>query len=285
MVASRFPLVPVLALAAIVLMTACRTIPPPAPHNPPAPPPPLPQAPLPPSATMTLRDYLKQQLGPGFHVRAEWAGTDPAYRPQPYRYRVWAPIGVVRVVTIHHAEMHVWTDTAAMIRAIFRDHTREDGRLDAADVGYHFLVDEAGQVWEGRDAGRVGTHVGSHPPGQNNPGNLGICGLGSFLWEEPPRVMVERIVTLTALIARYYGRPLIVRGHRDWVGIHGVPFGDTSCPGKLERAVVLAEEKMRETYPPGGVAAGGIATSGASVGGAAGVGPARVSTTPASIWD
>jgi hypothetical protein len=90
--------------------------------------------------------------------------------------------------------------------------------------------------------------------------------------------MSERIVTLSELIARYYGRPLIVRGHCDWGGIHGAPVGNTTCPGKLERTVLLAQEKMRELVPPGGAVAGGVVT-----GGATGVGLTRGSATPAPI--
>lgn len=212
---------------------------------------------------MSLRVYLKRQLGPGFHPRAEWAGTGLDYAPRIYGGHVWAPIGTVTAVTIHHAEMLPWYDTAAMIRAIYRGHTDPDGRLDAADVGYHFLVDGHGQVWEGRDAGHVGTHVGSRPPGLNNPGNLGICGLGSFVWEEPPQVMVDRITNLTLLIARYYDRPLIVRGHGDWSGIHGLPVDDTTCPGKLECAVTLAGKKMHEAFPSGTVPTSPPASAGA----------------------
>lgn len=261
----RFSLVFLLAVSAPLFFTACRTTPPPPPKPAVTPTPtPTPQPLLPPSATMSLRDYLKQQLGENFHTREEWAGTDGSYAPQPYGDRVWGPIGEVQYVTVHHAEMRPWIDTAAMIRAIFRDHTSPGGRLDAADVGYHFFVDYRGQVWEGRDATRIGTHVGSRPPGLNNPHNLGICGLGSFLYEEPPQVVLDQVVNVAALIGKYYGRPMTVRGHHDWSGVNGEPDGCTSCPGRLETAVSLSNEKMQAMFPGGVSPYGSVVAAGAA---------------------
>lgn len=244
------------ALILVLALTACRTVAPPPPANahPIALPPKSAPAHQPPCAVMTLCAYLQQQLGANYHSRREWAGSDGDYEPRLREECVWSPIGKVYAVTIHHSEMRPSDDTAGQIRAIYEDHTRPGSRLDAADVGYHFFVDCSGQVWEGRDAGHTGTHVGSQPPGLNNPGNLGICGLGSFVWEEPPAVMVDRVSDLAILIARYYGHPLTVRGHRDWSGINGTPEGCTTCPGKMERAVVVANDKMQAEFTRSGVA-------------------------------
>lgn len=247
---------------------------------------PTPQPLQPPSAVMSLRDYMKQQLGESFHPREEWAGPNGDYAPQPWGDRVWAPIGDVQYVTVHHAEMNPWTDTAAMIRAIFRDHTRPGGRLDAADVGYHFFVDYRGQVWEGRDASRVGTHVGSRPPGLNNPRNLGICGLGAFVYEEPSQTVVDQVVNVAMLIGKYYGRPMIVRGHRDWSGVNGEPDGCTTCPGRLETAVYYTNEKMQAMFPGGvspyGTAATAVATGAPPSGGVTPAAAPGIAAQPAA---
>jgi hypothetical protein len=68
--------------------------------------------------------------------------------------------------------------------------------------------------------------------------------------------MVDRIVTLATLIARYYGHPLTVRGHRDWSGINGEPDGCTTCPGRLECAVSVAGEKILAAFPSGAMSTG-----------------------------
>lgn len=202
-----------------------------------------------PRMEMSVRAFLKEKLGGRFHERQAWAGRGEVYEPEVLRRRRWEEIGPVRVVTVHHAEGVPNEHPARMIRLIFKGHTNPAGRLDAADVGYHFFVDRDGEVWEGRDAGRMGTHVGSRPNGLNNAGNLGICGLGSFDHEAPPKAMVESIVDLTQLLSEYYGRPLGVRGHKDWVGVNRFfPRGGINCPGKLEGAVRLARQRIESEY-------------------------------------
>lgn len=197
----------------------------------------------------TLGAYLAAELGGKFHRRHEWAGRSDAYDPKTEGRRKWEPIGRVEFVTIHHADGVPEEHPARMIRNIFVGHTDPWGRLGGADVGYHFFVDRDGNVWEGRDARKLGTHVGARPKGRNNEGNLGICGLGSFTGSSPPKAMREMCTRLPVLIARYYGRPLTVRGHRDWIGIHQFnPSGGTDCPGKLSGAVLQARVDMRATF-------------------------------------
>lgn len=199
--------------------------------------------------SMTLSEFLERELGDRFHPREAWAGHDDDYAPQPVRRRQWKPIGVIRHLTIHHAEGVPNEHPAHMIRLIYRGHTNPRGRLDAADVGYHFFIDRNGGIWEGRDARMMGTHVGSEPDGLNNLNNLGICGLGSFSHEYPPTAMVEGAIELCHLLSRYYGRPLGVRGHRDWVGINRFnPRGGIDCPGRLEGAVQRAQARIHDEF-------------------------------------
>ncbi len=205
----------------------------------------------PPCAKMSLADYLEKELGPKkFHRRVEWAGHLEKYQPIIKPPRVWEPIGRVQYLTIHHASGIPPEHSAKMIRNIFMGHTAMKGRLGGSvDVGYHLFVDGDGEVWEGRNASHMGSHVGSKPPGLNNEGNLGICGLGTYARENPPKAMSEAVVNLCTLICRYYGRPLEVRGHRDWFGIHGFkPVGNTDCPGRLERAVQSARTAIASGF-------------------------------------
>lgn len=207
--------------------------------------------PVPPAMRMSLADYLRRELGPKrFHRRREWAGRGKGYAPKTHGGRVWKPIGEVRHLTIHHSEGVPLEHPASMIRNIYRGHSSPGGRFKAADVGYHFFVDRKGQIWEGRSASRLGTHVGSKPRGRNNRGNLGICGLGDFDAENPPKAMTESIADLAMYIARYYGRRLNVRGHDDWVGANGFrPRGGTNCPARLRRAIPLARDRIKRDFP------------------------------------
>lgn len=196
---------------------------------------------------LSLAQYLEAVLGERqFHRRSNWAGRAGRYAPVRGGGRVWKPLGPVRHLTIHHSEGVPNEHPARMIRTIYKSHISPGGRLKAADVGYHFFVDRNGEVWEGRDARMLGTHVGSTPDGLNNRGNLGICGLGTFKRERPTRAMRRAIAELSALIACYYDRRLEVRGHRDWIGANRFrPKGGVDCPGRLQSAVDKARKEVR----------------------------------------
>ena len=201
-----------------------------------------------PAETMTLRAYLTQELGAKkFRIRSKWAGG--GFEPRVVGNRVWKPLGNVKFVTIHHADGVPDEHPARMIRNIFTGHTTPGGRLNAPDVGYHFFVDRDGVVWEGRDASKRGTHVGSKPAGLNNAGNIGICGLGTFKSEGAPRKMSDGIVNLTVLIAKYYGHTVTVRGHKDWLNINEFhPYGGCDCPGHLQSAVKRARTEVKVAF-------------------------------------
>jgi len=49
-------------------------------------------------------------------------------------------------------------------------------RMRAGDIGYHYVIDRAGRIWEGRNLMYQGAHVG----GQANAGNIGVVLLGNF---------------------------------------------------------------------------------------------------------
>jgi hypothetical protein len=210
----------------------------------------LPKRPEPPASRMSLAQYLESQLGrKKFRRREEWAGRTGAFEPVTAGRRVWKPIGTVKYLTIHHAEGVPNEHAAKMIRVIYKGHTGDGGRLEAADVGYHFFVDSQGQIWEGRNASRLGTHVGSKPDGLNNSGNIGICGLGSYSHSNPPKAMADAMLQLCTLVSEYYGRQLKVRGHEDWYGINGFkPRGGVGCPGKLAPTVKRANTVIAAAF-------------------------------------
>lgn len=112
----------------------------------------------------------------------------------------------VQVMTVHHtATVNDDTDPKATVRAIHRYHTVDNGW---DDIGYNYLIDESGRLYEGRwsgadsdpcesdpatvgTAGMVGTGsdfahdaadqlvTGAHSGGYNT-GNIGVALLGDF---------------------------------------------------------------------------------------------------------
>ena len=106
----------------------------------------------------------------------------------------------------------------AVPRGIHRFH--KDGR-GWAGIGYNFVVDQAGNVFEGRGWNLAGAHKPSGP-GSNNVG-IGVqCHIGGA--EQPSAAMQKAVSDLYVEACRRTGRSLI----RTW---HGDGYA-TSCPGR-----------------------------------------------------
>lgn len=96
-----------------------------------------------------------------------------------------------------------------------------------SDIGYHFVVDKAGNIYQGRPETVLGAHAGGH-----NTGNTGVCVLGCY---HPPEPLCfdkftddsqDTLVVLYAWLGQAYTiDPMVLLGHRDYSG------QNTSCPG------------------------------------------------------
>ena len=85
-----------------------------------------------------------------------------------------------------------------------------------SDIGYNFLVDVQGRIYEGRGW----LVVGAHAPGHNTSG-IGVCMIGR---DGDATVAAKRSIRwLYDVACRHAGRPLKKLGHRD--------VYSTSCPG------------------------------------------------------
>ena len=194
----------------------------------------------PPSARLILRD------GPG--------GWGPGYiAPDSDLY--WEPYAglyKVQFVTIHHT---AWANNpenpVATMRAVWYYHAIT---LGWGDIGYHFMVDQYGNVYQGRDGGdsTEGGHVSRY-----NHYNLGICLMGQFEpgapnvppGGKPTAEALDSAMRMAALACAYHGlnpmeqgvypkptgscRPQLtnfrISGHRDWG--RGTSCVRTACPG------------------------------------------------------
>ncbi len=88
------------------------------------------------------------------------------------------------------------------------------------DIGYHFIVDYAGRVWEGRKLLYQGAHVLGR-----NAGNIGITLLGNFNEQSPSAKQLASLKKLVAALRSSFSiAPSNVYGHRD--------LGASTCPGK-----------------------------------------------------
>ncbi len=85
----------------------------------------------------------------------------------------------VRAAIVHHtagSNAYGPAESAAIVRAIELYHVQGNGWND---IGYNFLVDKYGQVFEGRFGGVTRNVVGAHAEGFNT-GTVGVAVLGSY---------------------------------------------------------------------------------------------------------
>lgn len=87
-----------------------------------------------------------------------------------------------------------------------------------ADIGYHFLVGQSGNIFAGRNWQVRGTHVAGY-----NTGSMGICLLGNFMETSPTPPQIDSARQLVLWLAETLQLTHIA-GHRN--------FNDeTLCPG------------------------------------------------------
>ena len=129
--------------------------------------------------------------------------------------------GTFTRLTVHHEGNGINHETR---REAVREHL--SGIVGAhlhrhyGDIGYHFMIDYAGRIWEGRSLLYEGSHVA-----QQNTANLGIMLLGNFEKQEPAEEQIDSLSKLTDLLLRHYpiARDAIF-GHCD--------LGSSACPGR-----------------------------------------------------
>ena len=109
---------------------------------------------------------------PAMVTRAKW-GADESYRTGSPSY------GVVRCAFVHHtvnANTYTRAQAPALVRGIYYYHTQVNGWWD---IGYNFLIDRFGTIYEGRYGGVTKAVVGAQVLGFNS-WSTGVSLIGTF---------------------------------------------------------------------------------------------------------
>lgn len=161
--------------------------------------------------------------------RQSWATV----APNPNKMK--AMDGVTRI-TIHHEGSSPNIDAtpsqvAATLRKIQGQHKK---RMGAGDIGYHYVIDRTGTIWQGRDS----KYQGAHTSGANAH-NVGIMLLGNFESQQPTERQLSSMRNLVLSLSRLYNLNLRtdIYAHND--------FGNTQCPGKNLKPHVTAFKMLR----------------------------------------
>ncbi|WP_181446858.1 peptidoglycan recognition protein family protein [Streptomyces sp. NTH33] len=151
--------------------------------------PPAPTVPTAPSSTVPE---------PPVVARAGW-GADESISPEAPEYNA-----DVKAVFVHHtdgANDYSCTDSPAIVRGIYAYHVQVSGWKD---IGYNFLVDKCGTLFEGRKGG-VGLPVlGAHTYGWNRE-STGIAVLGDHTSTTASNAALASIARVAAWKLGQYG--------------------------------------------------------------------------------
>lgn len=170
-----------------------------------------------PAAALGPQDALK----PFIHNRTEWKASDAARIPlDPVKVRI----------VVHHTANYVpdsvkalKSNKASWNAAVKHLHQAQDLHRKVRgwkDVGYHYMIDWEGRIFQGRPVDRLGAHTE-----RNNTGSIGIVLLGDFSRQRPPLQQIASLKTLVRwLIAVHHISPKEIRGHH--------LYKYTLCPGK-----------------------------------------------------
>ncbi|MDX3802423.1 N-acetylmuramoyl-L-alanine amidase [Streptomyces sp. AK04-3B] len=193
-------------------------------------------------AELTAAQRAKPYIGPrpSIVTRRGW-GADENLRESGFRYTT-----KVKAAFVHHTasgNSYSCSQAPSVIRGIYRYHVRSMGWRD---IGYNFLVDKCGRIYEGRAGGVAKPVLGAHTLGFNS-NSMGIAVLGTFTSAKPNSATVNAVARLTAWKLGLFGanpkgktyltsgggnlyakgrsvRLNVISGHRDGFA--------TECPGK-----------------------------------------------------
>ncbi|SCG34931.1 N-acetylmuramoyl-L-alanine amidase [Micromonospora inositola] len=190
-------------------------------------------------------------------TRAEWKADESIVTDQP-TYGT-----TVKAFFVHHTagtNSYSCADSAAIVRGIEVYHVKSNGWND---IGYNFLVDKCGVVFEGRKGGIDKPVTGAHTYGFNTD-NAAIAVLGTYISTGIPTVVQDAVahvaayklgqygndplgkVTLTSGVEGKYhlGQQVVfnrISGHRDAVA--------TECPGDaLYGQLAVLRSKAASVY-------------------------------------
>ena len=181
---------------------------------------------------LNLRNECECPL-PEYISRSNWGSSfglnEEIYIPPP------SYTSVTHLIVHHSAGTNISNNWKGVVASIFDAHVHTNGWQD---VGYNWLIDPNGMLYEGRGGGDnvIGAHMCSH-----NKNTLGVCLLGNFNIASPTNEMLEKLKFLLAYkackesispiessqISSYTGFMPNIAGHKD-----GCAPNHTDCPGQ-----------------------------------------------------
>jgi N-acetylmuramoyl-L-alanine amidase-like protein/type IX secretion system substrate protein len=122
---------------------------------------------------------------PAYLDRAGWCPSgDCPPGPAP------TPTSVTHLIIHHSATANTASDWAAVVRSFWDWHVNVNGW---DDIGYNWLIDPNGVVYEGRGDNILGAHFCG-----KNTGTMGVCVIGTFTDVLPTQAALDKLTDLLA---------------------------------------------------------------------------------------
>jgi uncharacterized protein with LGFP repeats len=153
-----------------------------------------------PTVTATVPAPPSTAPRPPIVSRAGW-GADESMSPEEPGY---LPGGRIKAVVVHHTAAsndYTCADAPAVVRGLYAYHVQTQGWKD---IGYNFLVDKCGTVYEGRKGGVDRPVMGAHAYGFNSE-TTGISVLGTYTGAAPSREAMTSVARVAAWKLGQYG--------------------------------------------------------------------------------
>ena len=109
-------------------------------------------------------------------------------------------------------------DVKRELRGIQYQHQVTNGW---SDIGYNYLIDRLGRVWEGRGWGNRGAHTLAH-----NTNTIGISFMGNFDVKKLNTLQRVAYFRLVRKLQKKGANITRIKGHRE------MPGQATACPGR-----------------------------------------------------
>lgn len=195
------------------------------------------------AAASGTRTATGDEIRPTVVTRAGW-GADER------RASAWPTVSArVQALYVHNTagtNTYTRSQSAAIVRGIYAYHT---GSRGWPDIGYQFLVDRFGTVYEGRRDAIHDAPVGAQAGGYNT-GTIGVAGMGNFDTGRPTAALVAGIERVLAWQAYRYGldatgRTTLVTGASSGTGTRA------KAGTKVRVPVILGHRHTNVTSCPG----------------------------------
>src|SRR5680860_471613 len=182
---------------------------------------------------------------PKIYSRKQWGANEKMRDGSPKYFEVHAGF-------VHHtvnSNSYTRAQVPSIMRGIYAYHTQSRGW---SDIGYNYIVDKFGRIWEGRYGGVDRPVVGAHTLGYNEY-SFAMSALGNFDIARPSTAMLRTYGRLMAWKLSLHGVDAAdtsqrvgsrtfraISGHRD--------AGSTACPGRYLYAKLGTIRSLANSY-------------------------------------